>query len=166
MLLPTIKQVLLPTINRLLPTLMLLPTVYGKKICSGDAIFILVGPWVDGAHMGQTDIVSTRGATMVGAEGKFFEIWTLQIALKWAFPGLDRRLWKGKRTFTSVIFAPFCNFILQIQLCKKWGVGATAPCPYGCYGSGVCHYVPSIRLTYFLKYYTLLHQGIFRYKLE
>ena len=28
-------------------------------------------------------IVSTRGASMVGTEGENFEIWNLQIALKW-----------------------------------------------------------------------------------
>ena len=33
-------------------------------------------------------IVSTRGATMVGAEWEIFEIWTLQVALKLHFQAL------------------------------------------------------------------------------
>ena len=40
--------------------------------------------------------VSTRGATMVGAEGEIFEISTLQIALKWPSLALTEAYSKEK----------------------------------------------------------------------
>ena len=45
---------------------------------------------------GHIHIVSSRGATMVGAEGKIVEIWTLQIALKWPSRALTEAYFKEK----------------------------------------------------------------------
>ena len=56
------------------------------------------------AKRGHIDIVSTWGATMVGAEGKIFGIWTLQIGLKCP----SQALFRGKVTFK---IRDFCLFL-------------------------------------------------------
>ena len=83
------------------------------------------------AKRGHIDIVSTRGATMVGGQWKFFGIWTLQIGLKCP----SQALFRGKVTFK---IRDFCLFLTlyykkraQLLNIFFWA-GEASPPPPGC----------------------------------
>ena len=102
------------------------------------------------AKRGHIDIVSTRGATMVGAEGKIFGIWTIQIGLKCP----SQALFRGKVTFKIRDFCLFVTFyykkraqlyiyffifsLLCFAYCLMVNVKGHVPAHVGCLTSCLC----------------------------